>query len=123
MITGIRFVGITVTDLDQAIDFYVNRLGFAVRIEMPLPEGNRFIMLSLPGGGAHLVMSLPLGEKPHTPTSSISFETEDVQSTYEALSAKGVEFTRLPTKTVWGGVEALFTDPFGNSFLLQQGGF
>ncbi len=122
MITNMRYVSITVTDLDQALDFYVGKLGFRLRVEMPIPGGNRFVMLSLPDGGTHLVFSLPLPGREHAVSSSISFETEDIQSTYEELSAQGVEFSRPPAKTAWGGIEAAFHDPFGNSFLLQQGG-
>ncbi len=122
MITKMRYASITVTDLDQAMDFYVNKLGFQVRVEMPIPGGNRFVMVAPAQGGANLVFSLPLPGRSHTPSSYISFETNDVQSTYTELVAKGVDFPRPPAKTAWGGVEALFTDPFGNSFLLQEGG-
>lgn len=122
MITKIRYVSITVTDLDQAMDFYGSKLGFRVLVEMPLPGNNRFVMVAPSEGGSNLVFSLPLPGRSHTPSTSISFETEDVQATYEQLNAKGVEFPRPPAKTPWGGVEAQFVDPFGNSFLLQQGG-
>ncbi len=67
-------------------------------------------------------MSLSLPGRSHTASSSISFETEDIQATYTELAGKGVKFQRQPAKTPWGGQEALFIDPFGNSFLLQQGG-
>jgi uncharacterized glyoxalase superfamily protein PhnB len=117
-----RYASITVTDINQALAFYVNKLGFRVVVEMPLPGNNQFVMVTPPEGGANLVFSLPLPGRSHLSSSSIAFETEDVQSTYEALIAKGVEFSRSPAKTPWGGVEALFVDPFGNSFLLQQGG-
>ncbi|HEX9013991.1 MAG TPA: VOC family protein [Anaerolineaceae bacterium] len=122
MITSIRFVSFTVTDLDQAVDFYVNRLGFSLRVQMPLPGGNQFVMVAPPGGGTSLVFSLPMPGRTHTPTSGVSFETGDVQSTYEDLQAQGVEFTRPPAATPWGGVEAVFADPSGNSFMLQEGG-
>ena len=60
MISRIRFVSVTVTDIDLALDFYLNKLGFQVRVEMPLPAGNRFVMVVPPEGGASLVFSLPL---------------------------------------------------------------
>ncbi len=122
MITKMRYASITVTDIQQAMDFYTGKLGFRVLVEMPLPGDNKFVMVSLPGGGSNLVFSLPLPGRSHQPSNYISFESEDVQATYEALAAKGVEFQRPPEKTRWGGVEALFVDPFGNSYLLQQGG-
>lgn len=122
MITKMRYVSITVTDLDKAWDFYVDKLGFKVVVEMPIPGGNKFIMVAPEDGGTNLVFSLPLPGRTHTPSSSISFEAKDVKDTYEKLKDKGVAFSRPPEKTAWGGVEAMFTDPFGNNFLLQEGG-
>ena len=121
MVSRIRFVSVTVTDIDQALDFYLNKLGFQVRVEMPLPAGNRFVMVVPPEGGASLVFSLPLPGQTHVPTSGISFEADDVTATYDELHTKGVEFSRTPAKTPWGGVEAVFIDPFGNTFMLHQG--
>lgn len=122
MISKMRYVSITVTDLEQAHEFFVNKLGFRAVVEMPLPGNNQFVMVALPEGGANLVYSLPFPGRPHAPSAAISFETDDIQATYEELTTKGIVFTRPPAKTPWGGVEALFVDPFGNSFLLQEGG-
>ncbi len=122
MISRMRFVGVTVTDVDQAMEFYVDKLGFRVQIEMPLPGNNRFVMVAPPDGGSSLVFSLPGPGQTHVPASNISFETDDVTATYDELRAKAVEFSREPAKTPWGGVEAMFVDPFGNKFLLHQGG-
>ncbi len=122
MISRMRFVSVTVTDIDEAVDFYVNKLEFQVRVEMPLPAGNKFVMVTPPDGGANLVFSLPMPGQTHVPASSIAFEADDVLATYDDLHAKGVEFPRMPAKTPWGGVEAVFVDPFGNNFMLQQGG-
>ena len=122
MISRMRYASITVTDIDQAIDFYVNKLGFRVLVKMALPAGNQFVMTAPPEGGSNLVFSLPLPGRNHTPTSAISFETADAAATHDELRSKGVEFSRAPSETPWGGVEAMFVDPFGNSFMLQQGG-
>jgi uncharacterized glyoxalase superfamily protein PhnB len=51
---------------------------------------------------------------------NIAFETNDIQATYEALKAKGVEFSQPPTKQPWGGVQAFFSDADGNVFQLNQ---
>ena len=123
MITKMRYASVTVTDIDRALDFYVGKLGFHVVVQMPLPGNNQFVMVAPPEGGANLVFSLPFPGRPHAPSASISFETSDISTTHAELTAKEVEFTRPPVKTPWGGQEAAFVDPFGNSYLLQQGGF
>ncbi len=122
MITKMRYASITVTDVKAALEFYVDKLGFRVVVQMPLPGNNQFVMVAPREGGSNLVFSLPLPGRSHVPSSFISFEADDVQSTYEEMVASGVEFSRPPAATPWGGIEALFVDPFGNSFLLQQGG-
>jgi uncharacterized glyoxalase superfamily protein PhnB len=64
------------------------------------------------------------GQKEDAPVGGftrISFVTDDVQATYEELSAKGVNFIQKPTQMFWGGIEAQFADPDGNIFLLDQG--
>ncbi|MBN1316848.1 MAG: VOC family protein, partial [Anaerolineales bacterium] len=107
---------------EEAKAFYVDKLGFQLQVEMPLPGSNKFVMVVPAGGGSSLVYSLPLPGIEHKPSSSISFEAKDVKETYKELFAKGVEFAQIPTETPWGGVQAVFVDPFGNRFMLQQGG-
>jgi catechol 2,3-dioxygenase-like lactoylglutathione lyase family enzyme len=122
MISGIRFVRVTVTDIDSAKDFYVNKLGFRVLVEMPLPGGNQFVMVTPASAGTSLVFSMPMPGQEHVAFSNIAFETDDVRATHKELVAEGVEFLKPPAETPWGGVEAVFADPFDNNFMLQQGG-
>ena len=51
----------------------------------------------------------------------VGFMTEDIDETYERLSAAGVEFDMPPTAQPWGGTLALFKDPDGNLFYLDPG--
>ncbi|MEM8766093.1 MAG: VOC family protein [Pseudomonadota bacterium] len=44
----------------------------------------------------------------------ISLEVDDIQGTYEALLAQGVEFVAPPEKQAWGGTLAHFKDPDDN---------
>lgn len=122
MITRMRFASVTVTDIDEALAFYRDALGFRVVRETPLPGGNRFVMAMPPAGGTALVFSMPLPGQEHAPSRNISFGADDVQATHDELVAKGVVFVRPPAATPWGGVEAAFADPFGNTFMLQEGG-
>ena len=50
----------------------------------------------------------------------IVFDTDDMGRLYERLSAKGVEFTRRPTKSPRGYTVADFRDPDGNEFEIIQ---
>ena len=50
----------------------------------------------------------------------VSLQVDDVQSTYDDLIAKGVEFTAAPEKQPWGGVLAHFKDTSGNVITLMS---
>jgi catechol 2,3-dioxygenase-like lactoylglutathione lyase family enzyme len=119
-----RFTSVYTNDEDRAIDFYVNKMGFELMMDNPTNFGGRFLAFQPPGGGTWLVMSRPIPGMPAQVggMTRISFEVDDVEATYEALKAKGVEFPQAPTRRFWGGVEAQFKDPDGNIFMLQQGG-
>jgi len=119
-----RFGSVITNDEDRAIDFWVNKLGFQLMFDNPTNFGGRFLGFMPPGGGTWLAMSSPIPGMPAKAGgfSNLSWETDDLEATYEALRAKGVEFTQPPTRRFWGGIEAQFQDPDGNIFLLQQGG-
>jgi predicted enzyme related to lactoylglutathione lyase len=50
---------------------------------------------------------------------SVIFASDDVQATYEDLSARGVEFTQPPMERSYG-IDAAFRDPSGNAYRITQ---
>jgi predicted enzyme related to lactoylglutathione lyase len=50
----------------------------------------------------------------------MSFTTDDLDKTYEALVAKGVKFVMPPTKMEYGGTDAMLDDECGNLIGLHQ---
>jgi uncharacterized glyoxalase superfamily protein PhnB len=122
MIQSVQFTGVWVSDNDKAYDFYVDKLGFQVVQNRQLGQDFRFLLVVPPGGGTGLTVCKPMPGMPAqvgVPT-TIAFMTDDMQGTYEELQAKGVKFTQPPTQAFWGGLEATFVDPDGNSFMLHQ---
>ena len=123
MIKRIQFTGVWVSDSDRAFDFYVNKLGFQVVQDRQLGPNFRFLMVAPPGGGAAMTVCKPMPGMKDARVgvdTTIAFETDDLHATYTELTAKGVQFSQPPTQTFWGGLEATFTDPDGNSFMLHQ---
>jgi catechol 2,3-dioxygenase-like lactoylglutathione lyase family enzyme len=134
VIQRLSFATIFVPDHDQAIDFYVNKLGFALTADQTLPGGIRWVTVS-PKGQTELQIIL----YKHRTGSKLTqedverihellgkgafgagvFETADCHKTYEELTAKGVEFNS-PPKEQFYGIEAILRDPFGNWFSLTQ---
>ena len=119
MIKGIKFASVPVTDQDRALSFYTEKLGFRILTDQPFDGKQRWIELSIPGCETGLVLFTPDGHRDRIGTfSAISFLCDDVQKTYEELSARGVEFTAPPTKQAWGTF-TIFKDQDGNQFVMS----
>ena len=135
MITGLNVASIYVLDKDEALDFYVNKLGLEkgndvrqgeyrwLTIRVPGEHGTE-VSLEQPGAPLHdeattaqlreLITKGALG--------GLVFITDDAKGLYETLKARGVtDFTQEPTEHFYGTDMGL-RDPFGNPIrILQQG--
>ncbi|MHB9144527.1 MAG: VOC family protein [Symbiobacteriia bacterium] len=123
MINRMNNTGIYVDDGDKAFDFYANKLGFKVLQDKKIGDSGRFLMVVPQGGGSALIVVTPTSWNVDAQVgvqTAIVWETDDLQATYEELSAKGVEFPQPPTQQFWGGFEATFKDPAGNLFKVLQ---
>jgi len=130
-----RFTAATlfVADQDEAKDFYVNKLGFEVRMDQtmgdfrwltvgPKAQPDFHIILMRLAGEGHMSAenAATLRKLIQTGISAAGiFETADIQKTYEELRARGVEFVSPPQKKFYGW-EAVFRDPTGNWFSLGE---
>ena len=129
MISHLQMVTIYVTDLDRALEFYVNKLGFmqtAVfddgvdRLAWIIPEAVKETKLA-----TELALYAPNDCKdPHIGNvSGMVFTAYDINATYNSLKERGVPFTlelmRHPYGDGEGDQEARFADPDGNTFLLH----
>jgi len=134
MITKLNHVSIFVLDQESAFDFYVNKLGFTVHTDAAMGPGMRWLTVCPPEqpGLEISLMAINAGMMFNEDTAKqmralVSggtfgfgvFECNDLLATYEELKAKGVEFTKEPTKEFYG-YEALFKDDSGNWFSLGE---
>jgi catechol 2,3-dioxygenase-like lactoylglutathione lyase family enzyme len=133
MITSIRISGVFVPDQDEALDFYVGKLGLEVSNDIDLGfmrwltvrvpgDPDRDILLEKPGPPA---MDQASAEQIRELVSkgasgfAVGFTTDDCRKTYETLKARGVEFTQEPTEQSYG-VDMGIRDPFGNHIRVVQ---
>ncbi|HEY1605010.1 MAG TPA: VOC family protein [Allosphingosinicella sp.] len=117
MITGLKFAGIPTSDQERAVAFWTGTIGFKVVTDQPMGE-QRWIELSIGKRDTRIVLFTPEGHEERIGTFfNGSFECDDVERTYEQLSAKGVRFKGPPEKQPWGTF-AIFYDPDGNGFVL-----
>ena len=125
-----------VHDQDAALAFYTEKLGMEVRADATLAEFGDFRWLTVGPPGQEDV-SITLMAIPGAPVmddstrkqveelmakgfaGTVFLATDDVHGDYEALKARGVEFTEAPTEYPYG-IDSSFRDPSGNSFRLTQ---
>ena len=132
MSPGIGVVGMYARDQDEALEFYVGKLGF--RVHTDARNGDfRWLTVQHPQQP-----SLQLGLfKPQSPTLDAStaqsvseivakgampplvLDVDDCRADYERLRAAGVEFTQAPEER-YGNVDANFRDPSGNGWKMIQ---
>ena len=125
MITHVGTVSVFVSDQDQALGFYVGKLGFEKRRDEPMgPGAPRWIEVAPRGARTAIVLYQPTEGMPGASSyerarSSIgTFTTfvlnvDDMNATYRELSARGVEFPDPPAQQPWGWW-ATVKDPDGN---------
>lgn len=120
MIKMIKFLGIPVKDQDRALVFYTEKLGFTIRTDAPFNEKQRWIELALPGAQTGITLFTPEGQEDRVGTFiNTSWAVDDIDRTYEDLSAKGVEFDGPPQKQPWGSFVCM-KDSEGNSIILSH---
>lgn len=117
MISGLKFVTVPTRDYDAALEFWVEKFGFTLLADRPVPEG-RWIELAIPGYPTKLVLFASDEQEDRIGTFfNGAFQCDNVYSAHAKLSAKGVRFEGVPHRTPWANV-VRFSDPDGNLFVL-----
>ncbi len=132
MITNVSLVSVWVTDLDDALTFYTDVLGFEARDDVKLGEDFRWVTVGHPSQPElHLHLTTP--SKPLSDDliaaltraqaegglPGVGLHVDDCRKTHEELVAKGVEFIQEPQDRPYG-VEALMRDNSGNWIVLVE---
>jgi catechol 2,3-dioxygenase-like lactoylglutathione lyase family enzyme len=135
MIKQLTTVQVWVHDQDEALAFYTEKLGFELREDVTVPElGNfRWLTVGVPGQEVAIVlMAVPgppvFDEETRNQINALVakgaatglfFSTDDIDSTYQELKGRGVEFQQEPTQQPYG-IDTGFRDPSGNQMRVAQ---
>jgi catechol 2,3-dioxygenase-like lactoylglutathione lyase family enzyme len=117
----IGFVRVFVSDFDRAYDFYTSKLGFP----SDYTDNTYWAQFH---AGEDISLAIEKCDPDHIECGSklvgryvgTTLMVDDINKTYEALTAKGVEFLSEPEKQPWGGILTTFKDPDGNVFTLME---
>jgi len=133
MIQRLSHTTIYVLNQDSAKAFYVDKLGFEVRMDAKMDNGFRWLTVS-PKGQPDLQLILMQVDGPNMQPDVAKaiqtlltqgklnggvLQTSDCRATYDELKAKGVEFPS-PPKEQFYGVEAIMKDDSGNWFSMTE---
>ena len=133
MIQRLSHTSIYVLDHDAARDFYVNKLGFEIRMDQSMDNGFRWLTVSPKGQPDFQLILLKVDGPNIKPEVAATlkgllekggmgggvFQTDDCRATYEDLKAKGVEFLSPPAERFYG-IECVLKDNSGNWFSMTQ---
>lgn len=133
MITKLTHTTIWVSDQDRAKDFYVNKLGLECRDDAkmgdfrwltvgPKTQPDIRIVLMAIGSGPPNAAKYAATMREMVAAGVLGsgvFSTDDLERDYAQLSAKGVTFTKPPTREPYG-FAAMFADDSGNVFSFNE---
>jgi catechol 2,3-dioxygenase-like lactoylglutathione lyase family enzyme len=132
MTQGVGLIGLYVRDQDEALQFYVEKLGFRVHTDVKNgdyrwltvqhPEQPSFQLgLYKPGppvldAATAQTLSEIVAKGAMPP---LVLEVDDCRAAYQRMRAGGVEFTQEPVAR-YGNVDANFRDPSGNGWKMME---
>lgn len=114
----LELVPVPVSDVDKAIDFYVNKVGFVLDHDHQVNEHLRFVQLTPKGSACSIVIGTGLNEAKPGTQQNLQMVVKSAQEAHDELAKKGVKMTDV-TEMPWG-IFTNFSDPDGNSWALQQ---
>ena len=121
VITGIASTSIFVKDQQESLNFWVDKIGFEVICDLQLESNFRWIEIAPRSSNSsiNLYPKSLISKKDLKPMPVIVFSTNDIQSTFDNLRARGVTFSRNPLTSILG-IHAMFKDVDGNEFLILE---
>lgn len=118
----IATVIVPVADQDGAVDFYVGRLGFEKRVDVPFGDGYRWIEVGLGSEATTIALAPPpqagaVGKR----ETGISLQTDDIDALHAQLLGAGVDVDAAVSR-MGDPVPPMFwlRDPEGNTLMVVQ---
>jgi catechol 2,3-dioxygenase-like lactoylglutathione lyase family enzyme len=121
----LELVSVIVEDYDEAIDFFVRRLGFELVEDSPATTTHggrpkRWVVVRPPGAGTGLLLARADGDEQRAAVGAqfagrvgLFLRVDDFDAAYERMTAADVEFLSTPRVEPYGRV-AVFADVAGN---------
>ena len=128
----LELVVVPVSDVDRAVDFYSDKLGFRIDVDHKAGDNFRVVQLTPPGSACSISVGVGISSVEPGTYQGLHLVVEDIEEAIAQLSAKGVELGEpfhfgeagqtpglAPNRADYGSF-AQFSDPDGNGWLLQE---
>ena len=123
----LSLTAVVVRDYDEAIAFFVGKLGFELREDTRLDEAKRWVVVAPPGSTESAILLAKAanpGQAQAVGNQSggrvfLFLATDDFDRDYQAYRERGVKFVREPRREPYGTV-AVFEDLYGNRWDLIE---
>jgi catechol 2,3-dioxygenase-like lactoylglutathione lyase family enzyme len=127
MVQHIAMVALVVRDYDEALEFYVDRLGFELVEDTSMDAQRRWVVVRPPGQPqTALLLAKAAGDRQTTAVGAqtggrvfLFLHTDDFERDYASYVRRGVIFEEKPRHEIYG-VVAVFRDLYGNRWDLVQ---
>jgi catechol 2,3-dioxygenase-like lactoylglutathione lyase family enzyme len=130
----LELVLLPVTDVDRAKDFYMNRLGFNLDVDHHASDTFRVVQLTPPGSACSITFGIGITTTPPGSIQGLHLVVNDILAARAELVGRGLEAGEIfhyasgerapgvdPERHNYGSYVS-FSDPDGNSWLLQEVG-
>jgi len=133
MNNGIQVVGVYVRDQDEALAFYVDKLGFRIHTDVR-NDDYRWLTVQHPDQPSFQLGLFTPGPPVHDAATAQTLRAivakgampplvlvvDDCRASFDRMHVQGVEFTQEPVDR-YGAVDAAFRDPSGNGWKMMEG--
>ena len=137
---SIEVITLPVSDVERALRFYVDQVGFKLDVDYSPNDAFRVVQLTPPGSGCSIQMGKGLTDAPVGSLRNIILVVADLVAASNRLIERGVNVSAIRHKIpigAWDGGFASgldpargdyasfanFPDPDGNTWILQERGY
>jgi predicted enzyme related to lactoylglutathione lyase len=114
----LELVPVPVTDVDRAVAFYAEKIGFHVDHDHRVTDELRFVQLTPPGSACSIAIGTGLTEMQPGSIKGLQMVVADIQEARDELLRRGADVSEIEVHP-WGSF-VFFSDPDGNTWALQQ---
>ena len=114
----LEVVIVPVSDVDRALTFYTEKVGFDVDHDRSFSETMRIVQLTPPGSGCSIVIGSGLSDAQPGSFQGLQLAVSDIEAAHAELVGRGIEVSDVQ-RFEWGSF-VFFDDPDGNGWAVQQ---